>query len=94
VKQRVGHRWTVLGEASTATQPTALGESPPALLGSGALPVYVDVSNRLLTVKAGPVAIHRRVSSRVGGGVISLGIVSPGGRATASYRHLTIVRHS
>ena len=94
VKQRVGDRWTVLGEASTSAEPMALGESSPPLLGSGALPVYVDVSNRLLTVKAGPVVIHRLVSSRVGGGVISLGMVSPGGRATASYEHLTIVRHS
>jgi poly-beta-1,6-N-acetyl-D-glucosamine N-deacetylase len=93
VKQRVGRRWTVLGEASMPAQATALGESPP-LLGSGALPVSVDVSSRLLTVKAGPVAIHHLVSPRVGGGVISLGIVSPGGRATASYKHLAIVRHS
>jgi poly-beta-1,6-N-acetyl-D-glucosamine N-deacetylase len=93
VKQRVGHRWTVLGQASMPAQAAALGESPPPLLGSGALPVYVNVSSRLLTVKAGPVAIHHLVSPRVGGGVISLGIVSPGGRATASYKHLTIVRH-
>jgi hypothetical protein len=94
VKQRVGRHWTELGEASVPPQQTALGGSIAPLLGAGALPVYVDVSGRQLTVKAGPVAIRRLVSARVSGGVVSLGIVSPGGRATASYRHLTIVRHS
>jgi Polysaccharide deacetylase len=93
VKQRVGRQWTVLGEAGMPAQPAALGGSPRPLLGPGALPVYVNVSNRLLTVKAGPVAIHRLVSSRVGSGVISLGMVSPGARASAAYKHLVIVRH-
>ena len=87
IKQRVGRHWRVLQEVPAAAA-GLLG-----LLGPDPLPVKAAVHGRMLQVTAGGLVVSQRLSRAVGPGVIALGLVSPGGRASAVYHHPAIVTH-
>lgn len=87
IKQRVGRHWRVLQEVPAAS--AGLLE----LLGPDPLPVKAAVHGRLLQVTAGGLIVSQRLSQAVGPGVIALGLVSPGGRASAVYHHPAILTH-
>jgi Polysaccharide deacetylase len=87
IKQRVGRHWRVLQEVPAAA--AGLME----LLGPDPLPVTAAVHGRQLQVTAGGLIVNQQLSRAVGPGVIALGLVSPGGRASAVYHHPAILTH-
>lgn len=88
IKQRTGQHWTVL---RTVTAPVpALGRPAAVLVGARRLAASVSVTGRRLSVRAGPLTIRQRVSRTIRDGVIALGMVSPGGRTSLTYRRPTV----
>lgn len=88
IKQRTGRHWTVL-RAVRAPLAGPAG-TRAALVGAGRLPVSVSVTGRMLTVRAGRLLVRQQVSKKVSRGVIALGMVSPGGKTSLTYRHLAV----
>jgi peptidoglycan/xylan/chitin deacetylase (PgdA/CDA1 family) len=93
IKQRIGHHWSVLRQvvAPLAALPDSTG---PTLLGAGVAPVTVRVTGSLLRVQADGLTIRQRVSSAVRHGIIALGLVSPGGRKSVTYRRPAVITPS
>ena len=88
IKQRTGLHWTVLRHVAVPL--AGLDGIGPALVGAGTLPASVSVDGRVLRVRAGRVSVRQQVSQKVRDGVIALGIVSPGGKTSVTYRRLEI----
>ena len=90
IKQRVGRHWKVLRVVPYAAGGVTAAQG---LLGSQPLAVTAAVHGRLLQVTARGLSVRQRLGRAVGPGVIALGLVSPGGRASAVYRHPALLTH-
>lgn len=95
VKQRVGPRWFVLRQVTTAAMaPTDLAGQAPALVGAGRLPVTVRVSGRWLQVHAGSISVRQKLRRRADSGIIAVGVVSPRRHRTVTFSRPAIITAS
>jgi hypothetical protein len=83
IKQQVGRRWSVLRQI--LVQPVAVTGRTVPFLGSARLQVTLRLAGSTLAIRIGSLAVSQHVSSKVGRGIIALGLESPGIRAAIRY---------